>query len=89
MTERAYYLRRIDALVESTPLVGARTVLPSRSLTDQAKPFRYTTAVNTDVTRTWRKFRLLLRLRERLGRRLQERLGRRQQAHDTSGPGTL
>lgn len=38
---------------------AARTTLPSRSLFDQRKPLRYVPAVNTDVARTFDKYRRL------------------------------
>ena len=40
---------------------GCKVTLPSRPITDRR--FRYTDAANTDVRRTWRKARLLLRIR--------------------------
>lgn len=38
-------------------------MIPSRSLFSVTKPLRYVPAVATDVRRTWRKFRLLERVR--------------------------
>ena len=70
MTERSTFLRRIEAQFSAWVPSKPKPTLPSRSLTSQVKPLRYIPASNTDVTRTWRKFRLLLRI----------------QAHDTSGP---
>lgn len=37
-----------------------RLTMPTRSVTDPK--FRYTPSTKTDVTRTWRKFALLLRI---------------------------
>ena len=37
-----------------------RTAVPSRHITD--RKFRYVNSAKTDVRRTWRKFRLLMRL---------------------------
>lgn len=38
-----------------------RTAIPSRHITD--RKFRYVNSARTDVRRTFRKFRLLMRLR--------------------------
>lgn len=41
---------------------GAKITIPTRLCTDPK--FKWRCAAATDVTRTWRKFRLLARLRE-------------------------